>query len=494
MRRKADLLIVAGLLAALLIPGLSYAAGPALELEVTSCPTLVFDGDLVPVEISVSNAGDAQASGVKLQSSNGESRVLGTIETGATREATLYLNSYAPGSNEVDVFATHSTGATERWMVRFEVRPPEEAVTLRILDAPHSIYEGMVFVAQLQIQNLRQAGVSGARIMNGEDVVYYVGALNPNESLELALRIDDYEIGVNRLQLAANHELGTAPPVDLQFEVVPAESAVRAYLSSLSPSTYASEKLDMSIVVAAPEGAEVADLEILALSDGVQPAGYYLGDQVAAQEEVDVLDVGSLLTGSQPDEQEEVDRVVRGRELTFEVADVPVGNQDLEFQLSYRLGSSVVKRVFTVDTTVLAAPSVHLIRAERVVATQGEDAIVTLHVANDLPVKVDAVRVVPLADVEVSPSEFFIGGMSPDDFLPAHFRVPTEDLEDGHEIGFKVVYRVGHQTYESPPLATVLHLEEANGTNPAFYIVPPIAVALAIAAFWYLRSRRQWTR
>ena len=494
MRRKISILVIAGVLAASLVPALSYAAGPALELEVTACPTLVFDGDRVPVEISVTNAGDARASEVELRSSGGESRVLGAIEAGTTREATLYVNSYRSGSNQVDVFATHSTGETEAWTVRFEVRPPEEAVTLRVLDAPHSIYEGTVFVAQLQIQNLRQDGVAGARIMNGQEVVYYVGALNPNESIGFSLRIDDYEVGVNHLQLAANHELGTAPPVDLQFEVIPAEHAVRAYLASLSPFTYASENLELSIVLAAPEGAEVAELEILALSDGVQPSGYYLGNQVAAQEEVEGIDIESLLTGPPPEEEQELDRVVRGRELTFELADAGVGNQDLEFQLSYRLGASVVKRAFSVDTTVLAAPGVHLIRAERVVATQGNDAVVTLHVANDLPVKVDAVRVLPMADVEVAPSEFFVGSMSPDDFLPAHFKVPTDGLEDCHELQFKVVYRIGHQTYESAPVATVVHLEQANSTNPAFFIVPILAAVLAIALFWHLRRRRQWTR
>jgi hypothetical protein len=293
--------------------------------------------------------------------------------------------------------------------------------------------------------------------------------------------------------LVAEHERGSAAPLPLDFEVIPAESAVKAYLTSLSPATYLAESLEISIAIAASEDAEISDLEIKSLVAGVQPSGYFLGSQVAAEEEVQVIEVQSLLTGGQSDEdEEEADRLVRGRELTFEVSDFAVGTQPLIFEISYRLGNAVVQKEINVDATVVQAPGIQLIQAERVLANSDE-AVVTLHVANDLPVKVDAVSVIPVGNFEASPSSFFIGGMAPDDFLPAFFRVQTEGLEDGDEMVFKVVYRIGRDTYESEPLRVVLNFEESGGVNPAVFLIPIIIVVLIVVLLWFLR-RRRWTR
>ncbi len=467
-----------------------------LEIEVTDFPLLVFDGDRVPVTVRLSNVGGQEATDVVLRSSTGEERTVGTLAPGIEREVTLYIENYERGTNEAEIYATFSgaQGESRHWSLRFEVRQPDESITLRVIDAPHSIYEGMVLTAQLEVQNLWQQAVSGTRIKSGQEVLYHLGALEPNQSLQIDLRIQQYEVGANRLELVADHERGTTPPVTLQFEVIPAESAVKAYLGSLSSPAYPSEDIELSIIIAASEDAEISELELKALTNGVEPTGYYLGQEVAAEEEVAVPDVQSLLLGPPEGEgEEETERAVKGRELSFQVKEADVGSQSLDFQISYRLGSALVQREFTVDALVLPAPSVHLIQAERIEVTKGKDALVTLHVANDLPVDVDAVSVVPLGSIEASPSEFFIGGMSPDDFLPAYFRIPTDNLENGDHLYFKAVYRVGRQTYETSPLCTVVYLEEAQGLSLAVYIVPPVVLVLLALLVWSLR-RRRWTR
>jgi hypothetical protein len=488
--------LVIVLLAALLLPTSVAVAEPTkLELDVIDYPSLVFDGDRVPITVRISNVGDYQAKGVVLESSSEEQRMVGDIPPEGQQEVTIHLKNYEMGVNEVDLVANYQEGKSATWGVRFEVRPPEQSITLRVVDAPEAIYEGMVYTAQLQIQNLRLDTVAGARIRSGDQILYQVGALEANQAQEIALRIDDYEIGTNHLELVADHELGTAPPLDINFQVIPADTAVRAYLGTVSSSTYLPETLELSIVIAAAEDAEIAEVELKALNDEVQPGGYYLGGQVAAEEEIEVFEVESLLTGSSSEEEEEeVDRAVRGRELKFEVRDPSLGTQSLDFRLTYRLGSKLIEQEFNVGTIVLEAPSVELILAERVEAVAGDDVVVTLHVANDLPVDVQAVRVIPLDDTEMAPSEFFIGTMSPDDFLPASFRLSTEDLQDGDQLSFKIVYRVGRETLETSPLAVTVHLEEPEESNLVVYIVPPLAVVLLLLLMWLLRRRRRWTQ
>jgi hypothetical protein len=494
MRLKHALLLTTLILSlSLFLPLQASAQQTQLEIEATVQSHLIFDGDRLPVAVALSNVGGNSLQNVIVSASTGEKRAMGTIQAGTAQEVALFLENYKLGKNQVEIFATFSGGESDHIPVWFEVRPPEESVTLRVTDAPQSIYEGTVFTAQLQVQNLWQQAVSGVRIKNGDKVLYFVGALQPNQSLDISLRVEEYKTGPNLLQLVAEHERGSAPPVPLEFDVIPADSAVKVYLSSLSSATYPTEPIKLSLVVAASEQAGITQLELKALNQGIQPTGYYLGEQTAEGQEVPVIDVTSLLTGTSQTEEETTTRSVRGRELTFEVADPGVGTQPLSFQVSYRLGSVVVQREFKVDAKVLEAPSVRLIQAERIEAKKGEQAIVMLHVANDLPIEVEAVRVVPLGDIEASPSEFFIGTMSSNDFLPANFKIETDNLHDKGQLSFKLVYRIGRQTYETQPLQVTIHLEQTERTNLIVYIVPPVVVVLLVLIWWSLR-RRKWTQ
>jgi len=495
MRTKYPLILIALILSlSLLLPLQASAEETKLEIEVAQQSYLIFDGDKLSVVVTITNTGDDQLQEVMVCASTGEKKTVGNLAAGIEQQVTLYLENYAPGKNQVEIYASYSGGESAHKSMWFDVRPPEESVTLRIVDAPQSVYEGTVYTAPLQVQNLWQQDVSGVRIKSGNEVLYYVGALQANESLDITLRVETYSVGTNTLQLVAEHERGAAPAVPLKFTVMPANSAVKVYLASLSPATYPSETLQVTLVVAASEQSGISELELKALSDGVQPTGYYLGEQIAEAQEAPTVDVQSLLTGgTQATEEEQTDRSVRGRELTFDIQETSVGTEPLKFQVSYRIGTVVIQREFIVDALIVGAPSMRLIQAARTVATKGEATLVQLHVANDLPVEVNAVRVVPLSDIETSPSEFFIGTMAPNDFLPANFRVETGNLKDGDQLSFKLVYRVGRQNYETPPIYTVIHLEEPEEKNIIVYIVPPVVVVVIVLLWWLLR-RKRWTQ
>ena len=83
--------------------------------------------------------------------------------------------------------------------------------------------------------------------------------------------------------------------------------------------------------------------------------------------------------------------------------------------------------------------------------------------------------------------------MASNDFLPANFKVETNNLNDGDQLSFKLVYSIGTQTYETQPMNAVINLQAANSTNPAVYIIPAVAVVLLVVLWWFMR-RRKWTR
>lgn len=212
MRLKHALILTALILSlSLFLPLQASAQQTQLEIEATVQSHLVFDGDRLPVAITLSNVGGNSLQSVVINASTGEKRTVGTIQAGTAQDVTLLLDNYKLGKNQVEIFATFSGGESAHISIWFEVRPPEESVTLRVVDAPQSIYEGTVLTAQLQVQNLWQQAVSGVRIKNGDKVLYFVGALQPNQSLDISLRVEEYKTGSNLLQLVAEHELGSAP-------------------------------------------------------------------------------------------------------------------------------------------------------------------------------------------------------------------------------------------------------------------------------------------
>jgi hypothetical protein len=81
--------------------------------------------------------------------------------------------------------------------------------------------------------------------------------------------------------------------------------------------------------------------------------------------------------------------------------------------------------------------------------------------------------------------------MSSNDFLPASFKIQTDQFKDGDRIGFKLLYRIGRQTYETSPVNMVIHFNSAGKANPIVYIVPPVVVVLLVLIWLYLRRRKR---
>ena len=502
MKLKLTLVTIALTLMLLVFPlGQAFADEPLLEIEVPGDYFLIFDGDRAAIDVTLSNVGEETAFDVTLISTTGEQKRIGDIIVGGTQTATFYISNYELGMNDLEIYAHYSAFDTDRWSVHFEVRPPDESITLRLVDAPLSIYEGDTFKAELEVQNLWQKAVTGTCIKNGEEVIYFVGVLQPNETQTVGLRVDEYEMGTNQLTLVASHERGITPPVDLEFDVMPADSAVRAYFATSNSPVYLAETIEFSIVVAASEDANINQLEITALNDEVKPGGYYLGGQRAEEEQqqvegVEVPDMGMLLTGGAAGpggaQQEEAPAaLIEGSELHFTADNLAAGIHTFDFQLSYRLNNIVIKDELSVEVEVLDIPSMRLIQAEPVTALAGEEILITLHIANGLPIDVNAVSVIPVGDSETAPSEFFIGEMSSGDFLPAYFRIASDRIEDGDELQFKITYRVEQKAYETPILSTVINIEEPPESHTSTYFIIALVVVIVLVIVWFLRRRKR---
>ena len=106
---------------------------------------------------------------------------------------------------------------------------------------------------------------------------------------------------------------------------------------------------------------------------------------------------------------------------------------------------------------------------------------------------VTGVRVIPVTDVRMTPSEVFIGTMETDDVFSARFEIDTSDLPIGYtDVSFKVVFKDGGRSYESKEYAVSVGVVELQSGGFAFsqIAILLIVVALVIGGYYIYRRRR----
>ena len=120
-----------------------------------------------------------------------------------------------------------------------------------------------------------------------------------------------------------------------------------------------------------------------------------------------------------------------------------------------------------------------------------------MEVYNAKAESISGVIVTPITDVQVSPTQYFIGSMDPDDVFSASFDVYTSDLEIGnsYDIDFKVTFKQGENYYETSTVGTSFSVTEpvdsnAGLTNNLALIFISI-VLIIVNLLYFIRKKRR---
>lgn len=383
----------------------------------------------------------------------------------------------------------------------------ENAIDLRVSsDNPPSqlIFNGETFTAQLEVHNQRPTEVTGIRIVGEKIRDYGVGSLSGDESTTVQIRVkpENYEVGeVNVLKLRAIHELGVSSPLELKFQVQDENAPVGVYLIRSNSPIFQGETLEFTVLVAGSEDSQAEDLRVESLSENVLPEGYWIGEEMknltSQQITLGQGEQGTNLEGllgqggggeSESDEEEK--RVVVGRKLYFEAANLKPGENSLKFRITYELGNKVVRRKFKVDFRIHHTPEVSLIQAEPVEAIEGETATISLEIANPMSIKIEAVRVIPPENLLITPRPtYWIGPMDSDEFLPVEFKLQTSGLKDGENLKFYPIYRIEDKEIEGPSLTVQVDLKSPSRSPLKVYGMALVVIVfvLILAIFWFRR-------
>ncbi|HIH36493.1 MAG TPA: hypothetical protein HA232_01115 [Methanocellales archaeon] len=180
-------------------------------------------------------------------------------------------------------------------------------------------------------------------------------------------------------------------------------------------------------------------------------------------------------------------------DFNLDTTDLPVGRNEIYFKVSYRFADRYQESSTKVSIDVIDEPGVILIlTAAPTSVPRGEGAKISFGVANSRSRDVTGVRVIPVTDLKMIPSEVFIGTMEPDDVFSARFEIDTSDLPVGRtDVSFKVVFKDGGRSYESKEYTVsvgVVEIQEAS-VFPQIIILL-VVVALVIGGCYAYRRRR----
>jgi hypothetical protein len=187
-------------------------------------------------------------------------------------------------------------------------------------------------------------------------------------------------------------------------------------------------------------------------------------------------------------------------EASFSIKPKDVGSYNISFNVQFKNGDNVhteqMPYSIQVVETLDVAPVLTSIPSK---IEMGKSTRVSLEVYNAKTQSISGVIVTPITEVKVSPSQYFIGSMDPDDVFSASFDVSSEDLEYGnYTIGFKVSFKQDNEYYETPIVISTISIipqtRNASEGSLLFVLGVIIIVILFILIFGFYFNKRRTTK
>lgn len=183
------------------------------------------------------------------------------------------------------------------------------------------------------------------------------------------------------------------------------------------------------------------------------------------------------------------------QDLSFSIHSTDTGGRFLPFTMTYRNGENVHQSMINLSLEVVQTADVSPVLYEiKDQLPKGESERITLEVFNAKTETITGVIVIPETNLSVSPSQYFIGSMDPDDVFSASFDISTDGVEIGdYSIGFKVSYKQDNDYFESPVVSDSIEVTAAMQTEesnfPLIVVLIVIAAIVIIVLFFNMRKR-----
>ncbi len=165
--------------------------------------------------------------------------------------------------------------------------------------------------------------------------------------------------------------------------------------------------------------------------------------------------------------------------VSFTVKPLAVGSDNLSFTLFFDNGINQHTQTESIAVDIVdvldVAPVLYSIPSH---IQQGGSTRVRLEVYNAKTEAISGVIVTPVTDAQISPSQYFIGSMDPDDVFSASFDLDTTDIPQGnYTLSFKVSFKQDGSYFDTPEVSTLFQVVAATESQN------PLGVALPVCGF-----------
>jgi len=189
-------------------------------------------------------------------------------------------------------------------------------------------------------------------------------------------------------------------------------------------------------------------------------------------------------------------------EISFSVNPNKTGIVNLSFILSYKNGDNYHQKTVNLKSEIIETLDVApVLYNNKNSFGKGDTGKLRLEVYNAKKNEITGVIVTPILedeDVEISPSQYFIGSMDPDDVFSASFDVSTDNLNIGNKynLSFMVTYKQNDNFFETPSVSASFTVTEPTNENEGgstcyTSIAILLIVIIVIVLFFIIRKRRK---
>lgn len=185
-------------------------------------------------------------------------------------------------------------------------------------------------------------------------------------------------------------------------------------------------------------------------------------------------------------------------DITFTLNPSEVGIKNLTFKITYKNGNNLHSETLTIPLEIIdildVAPVIYSIPST---ISQGKSSRIRLEVFNAKTSEITGVIVTPITDAKISPSQYFIGSMDPDDVFSASFDLYSTGLNIGnYSIGFKVSFKQGEEYFETPIVSSsfgvvAASMNEGDGGIGLILGGILIVVVIAFILFYFLKQKQR---
>ena len=182
--------------------------------------------------------------------------------------------------------------------------------------------------------------------------------------------------------------------------------------------------------------------------------------------------------------------------IHFSIKSTSQGNQTITFQCTYKNGENIHNHNFSFPMNFSSFYEVYpIIYSSPYIIKKGETKEIRLKIYNAKNEEINAVRITPITEAQITPNEYFIGSMDADDLYAVTFDISADNLEENksYPIDYQITFKQDNNIYSNTPISSSITIETAQTHNGIELIVAGVFVVvlfIILLGYFVLKKKR----